>query len=450
MMDRVSPRTKRLIRVAASLLPLILIVGCATPSRQLRSARELYYAGEVERAGELLQQALAEADHDRDVLALDFAMTELFSGHPKEAEQTLREIRDQFDYLEQQDIAETTLALVTDDTRRAYAGEDYEKILIRVMLAMANLMHDGADASAYSLQVNAKQQQIVDAGIPLAAENPKQSYRRVATGAYLHGILREATHANYDDVERSFAKVVSWQPSFTAGEHDLQRARQGCHSARGNGVLYVFALVGRGPYKQEASEVPTSTALLLADQIVSAVSEYPLPPTVAPIKVTQVVTWENGVEHVLVNIGGTPAGTTETLTDIGQLAVQQNEAIYAHIVARAVARRAIKKAAVYAAKDQVVGSNPWADLALTAAGVIWEATESADTRCWSLLPDTIQVLRVELPAGQHELTLQAAAGQTPLGPGGQTLVSIEDGRNTYVLACFPDAQPVGQILVSGS
>ncbi len=438
------------MRATTCLLLLALGLGCAAPSQQAQTARELYYAGDVERASSLLQEELDEADYDRDVLALDFAMTELFSGRPDVAEQTLREIRDQFDYLEQQDIAEATLALVTDDTRRAYAGEDYEKILIRVMLAMANLMHDGVDAQAYSLQVNAKQQEIVDAGLPLASENPKLAYQRVATGAYLHGILREATHSNYDDVERSFAKVVSWQPGFTAGERDLQRARQGCHSARGNGVLYVFALVGRGPYKREANEVPTSAALLLADQIVSAVSEYSLPPTVAPIKVPQVVTWENGVEHVLVHIGGTPVGVTETLTDIGQLAVQQNEAIYPHIVARAVARRAIKKAAVYAAKDKVVGSNQWADLALTAAGVIWESTESADTRCWSLLPDTIQVLRVELPAGQHELSLQATAGPTPLGPGGRTLVPIEDGRNTYVLACVPDARPVGQILVSGT
>jgi len=42
-------------------------------------------------------------------------------------------------------------------------------------------------------------------------------------------------------------------------------------------------------------------------------------------------------------------------------------------------------------------------LAVDLAGVAWEATESADTRCWGLLPDQIQVLRVELPAGRHEI-----------------------------------------------
>src|SRR5688500_3440388 len=41
-----------------------------------------------------------------------------------------------------------------------------------------------------------------------------------------------------------------------------------------------------------------------------------------------------------------------------------------------------------------------AGLGFDALGVAWEATENADTRCWSLLPDKIQVVRLELPAGE--------------------------------------------------
>ncbi len=441
-----SPRN---VAVASLLLPAVLAllaVGCATKSQKVRDAQELFYAGQVQQAAEQLQQLQLEvAEGDRDVVALNLAMAQMFSGNPGQAEQTLREVRDRLDYLEQEDVGETALSYITDDTRVSYAGEDYEKILVRFMLAMTNLMGDGSDAEAYSLQVNAKQEQIIGAGKQLADDNPKESYRRVAAGAYLHGILREATHGNYDDAERSFTRVASWQPDFGAAGRDLQRAREGHHSARGNGVLYVFAFVGRGPYKRQASEIPTSQALLIADRILSAVGDHTLPPTIAAIKVPQVVTWEDGVDGVLVDVGGSPVGVTETITDVGQLAVQQNEAVYSHIVARGT----IKKAAIYAAKDQIDSSNGWVSLALSAAGVVWEATESADTRCWSLLPDTIQVLRLELPAGQYPLALRAAMGQTALRPSGQTSVNIIDGRNTYVLACCPAEQPVGQILVSG-
>ncbi len=431
------------------ILLLTAVAGCATHTDRVRPARDLYFRGQAEQAAVELERLLPRAGKESDVAELDLAMARLFSGRPAEAEQTLRQVRDRFDYLEQKDISETVLSYVTDDNQRAYAGEDYEKILLRVTLALANLMGDGGDAEAYSLQVNAKQQQIIEAGADLDEQNPKGNYPRVAVGAYLHGVLREATHGNYDDAERAFATVVSWQPDFPAGGFDLQRVRQGAHSAPGNGVLYVFAFVGRGPYKREVSEIPTSQAMLIADRIISAVGKHSIPPTLAPIKVPQLVTSENRLDRLLVEVDGEPVGATATVTDVGQLAVQQYQAIYPHILGRAVARRAVKKAAVYAVKEQVDGLNVWASLAMDAAGVVWEATESADTRCWALLPDKIQVLRVELPAGRHCVALRPAQGQIPVGGQTQVTVPVEDGRNCYALACCPDTHFAGQILVSG-
>ena len=51
--------------------------------------------------------------------------------------------------------------MLTDDTHSAYAGEDYEKVLIRAMLAISNLMSGGDDATAYSLQTDEKQERII-------------------------------------------------------------------------------------------------------------------------------------------------------------------------------------------------------------------------------------------------------------------------------------------------
>ncbi|MFV2070793.1 MAG: hypothetical protein ACC645_27820 [Pirellulales bacterium] len=415
----------------------------------MRKASDAFYAGDVVTAMQELEKQSAKRPSEQDVLNLDLAVAQLFSGHPQEAEQTLRTVRDRFDYLEQTNVAESTWSMFTDDNRRAYAGEDYEKLLIRVMLALANLAGDGEDAEAYSLQVNAKQQQIINSGKDPDGTNPKLAYQRVALGAYLRGILREETHGNYDDVERSFAKVVSWQPDFRPASRDLERARRGVHSAPGNGVLHVIACVGRGPYKREVREIPTSGALLIADRILSAVGDHSLPPTVAAIKVPQVVVFQNEIQHVAVNVDGNPIGVTATITDVGQLAVQQYEAVYPYVIARAVSRRALKKAAIYAAKTQLHHDSGWVDLAMNVAGVAWEATESADTRCWSMLPDTVQVLRIELPAGQHLVTLQAARRGFLLGPESAVAIHIEDGRNTYALANFPGTRIAGQILVSG-
>ena len=58
----------------------------------------------------------------------------------------------------------------------------------------------------------------------------------------------------------------------------------------------------------------------------------------------------------------------------------------------------------------------------------------------------IQVGRVELPAGRHSLQLSPVltSGVTVAGP--TTTINIEDGRNTYLLACFPGPMSVGRTI----
>jgi hypothetical protein len=223
-------------------------------------------------------------------------------------------------------------------------------VLIRAFLALSNLMHDGGDAEAYSLQLINKQDQIIQAGAEKSGENPKLNYQRVALAPYLRGVLREATHLDYDDAERSYTAVVSWQPSFQAGRFDLDRSAHGQHSAPGNGVLYVLALTGRGPYKEEAIEVPSSASLFIAGEIVSAVGSQTVPPNVAPVKVPRLVARQSAVQAIGVSAGSRQVGVTETITDVTQLSIQQYEAIYPRIVARAIARRCLKKGPSMGAK----------------------------------------------------------------------------------------------------
>ena len=436
--------------MAALLLLLIatLFTGCSTYADHLRDIRQEFYSGEIDLVTARLDKRLKRPSGETDVLKLEKAMVELCSGRPQQAEQILREVRDQFDYLEQTNVGESALAMLSDDNRLAYAGEDYEKVLIRSMLALSNLMHDGCDARAYSLQVTDKQNQIIDGGLEETGENPKLAYKRVAFGAYLDGVLCEATHSNYDDVARSWAKVVSWEPNFRPGQADMLRATQGRHSQPGNGVLYVFTLVGEGPYKEETVEVPSTVAMLIADRIISHNANHTLPPTIAPIKVPKVVVPRSEVQTVQVAVNGQPVGTTETVTDIGQLAVQQYEAVYPHVLARAVVRRAVKKGVVYGTKEAVGVDNSLVNFAFDAAGVAWEAAEAADTRCWGLLPAKIQVLRIELPAGEHRVALTPAGGFGPVGSETGTAVHIANGHNTYLLANFPRRRLVGQIVTS--
>ncbi len=438
----------RLVARFAGICLACSLLGCATYADKSVAIRHDFYSGDLDRATATIDKGLKHPKHDVEVLKLERAMVDLCSGRPREAEKALREVRDRFDYLEQKSLTESALAMLTDDNAKSYAGEDYEKVLIRSFLALSNLMQGGGDAQAYSLQISDKQQQIIQAGVDKEGNNPKLTYKQVALGPYLHGMLREETHSNYDDVMRASATVVSWQPDFAYGRLDLQRAQQGRHSAPGNGVLYVFTLVGRGPYKEETVEIPGTVALLIADRILSNNSTYSLPPTIAPIKVPKVVTPQCGVSYVRVGVDRREVGATATITDIAQMATEQYEVVYPQVIARAVVRRVVKKGIVYGTKEAIGGNrNSLLNFGLDVAGVAWEATEAADTRAWGLLPSKIQVLRVELPAGRHQVALTAVG---PFGTGREVQqdVQITDARNTYLLANFPDNQLVGKIVTN--
>lgn len=432
---------------------LLALAGCASHVDRLAPIRAEYHLGHLDAAGKLIDEQLPKRKREADVLKLDKAVIELSAGRPKQAEKLLREVRDQFDHLEQKDVGEQALSFLTDDNAVAYAGEDYEKVLIRAFLAISNLMTDGGDASAYALQVTDKQQDIITKVTDKYPENAEVplAYKQVALGPYVRAMLAEESPLTLDDAAKARAQVVNWAPEFRDAQSDLQRAQYEQPIPAGHGVLYVFTLVGRGPVKEEVSEDATQLAMLVADRIVSAVSPRGIPPTLAPIKMPKVFMPSNPADGVLVSVDGQVAGVTATLVDVGEMAQRQQEALYAETMGRLIARRVLKKGLIYGAKE-LVDADPYspASLALNVVGIAWEATESADTRCWGLLPEKIQVLRIELPAGEHQLALQPARGRAPVGVPASRTVRIVEGRNTYLLGNFPGRELVGQLVTTST
>jgi hypothetical protein len=430
----------------ASLVAMSLLCGCSTHAKRIAQPRNLFYDGQLQACRESLEKLSKSNRHDRDVVNLDLAVVDLLSGQAKHAETRLKEVRDRFDHLEQDSLAEKTVSMWTDDQVRSYSGEDYEKILIRFFLTLSNLMHDGTDAESYTLQIQDKHEQLAEQ-FESHSGKQKSEYVPLPIGFYMRGMLREATHRDYDDAIRNYEMASTLLPNCEPLRWDLSRVQGGVHSQPGHGVVYVFAMVGRGPYKVEVTERPTSDALLIADRIVSAVGPYKLPPTIAPIKIPDIAVPHSDVDSVGVQINGHPIGPTTSVADIEQLAVSTYQSNRNAIVARAVARRVIKKATIVAAKDSM-GKDGLTSLGMDLAGIAWEASEAADTRCWGLLPRDIQVLRVEAPSGEHQLQLSPLIGNRPVGPSQHTTVRVIDGQNSYVVCWFPDARSVSQIMCS--
>ena len=442
--------------ITCALGPFILLVlsGCASHFDRVQPIRSAFFDGNLAAADEALEKQLKKHKGERDVLLLDKAVIELASGRPKDAERLLRKVRDHFDDLEEVDPAREIASMLSDDKVRPYAGEDYEKVLIRALLSISNLMSNGGDAGAYALQMVDKQQQIMQR-VEEKYKDENQSavlaYKQVALGPYIRGMLAEESPLTLNDAVRARVQVAKWEPSFRDAQSDLQRCEHEVPMHPGHGALYVFALVGRGPIKQETAEVPTQAALLIADRIFDAVGKRNVTPTLAPVKIPQVVNFVPVADSVSIRIDGELTGNTATLVDIGEMAVRQQQAHYPAVIGRAVARRVIKKGILYAVEEVAdIEKGSMVSLAVMAAGVAWEATESADTRCWGLLPDTIQVFRIELPVGEHVITLRPSQRMGDFGTPAQTRITIEEGRHTYLLGNLPTSQFVGELLTSSS
>lgn len=104
--------------------------------------------------------------------------------------------------------------------------------------------------------------------------------------------------------------------------------------------------------------------------------------------------------------------------------------ILARTVARAAAKVALSASVEESVKKKDEGAGELLGI-LTNIGTL--LTERADTRAWHLLPGSISLVRLRLPAGSHSLTLDVdrAAGERgrvePLG-----VVEIRPGETTFV------------------
>lgn len=469
---------RRWLRVSLAALAAFhstLFAGCLTHRRTVQQAHIQYWEGDFAGAQAALEKALESPKRDEVVLQLDQAMVRLAQGDPDGARELLLSARDALD--RGTAFADPGLAAtwLTDDNARPYIAEDHEKILVRTLLTLIDLVQGRGDAVAFSHQLGDRIDSLLagrmNSGRPPDEEEnsgtetavatptgsrppdaapsplalPDQVREELAVAPFLRAAVRGDSPLHQDDRQRHLQQAVEWRPGshflmqefLAAARH--QQAPQGC------GTLYVFALVGRGPVRVETIEPVTSQALLVADRILSAIGEYELPPTLAPVRIAAIATIPPAFDSLVCSLNGRMLARTEMIADINRLAIARHAETMPDTLARAVVRRIVKKSVIVAGREQQDSESSLASMAWNAAGVLWEATEQADLRSWSLLPGQIQVLRCDLPAGSHELLLAPESGGRPVGaPPIRCTASISDGQTSFVLVTVSDCQVPGR------
>lgn len=450
------PAELLLLLVAIACLP-----GCARSVATIGSAREAFAIGDLPAASATLKEVAKHDSQVRETAELDMAIIELATGSPAAAERRLRAMRDRFDTFAKINPVSETAAVLTDDNAKRFRPAGYEEVMIRTMLALCSLAGDQVDAESYTLQAIKRQSKLA-AKAKQRGLDGGNIYQPIAIAPYLRGVLREATHHDYDDASRYYQLARTVQPDFTAAAVDIARSENGNHSDQGNGVLYVISCVGRGPILQETVAPTTTATLAIASSVLNSATnqahdddshqtnenrdetdasdpeEVPALPNIASVKVPEVVIPESPVASVGIIVNGEPIGRTETLTNVAELAIRQNQAEMPWTIARAIVRRVTKETTIASIGDAMGLEGTAGSLFHFATASAWSGMEKADTRCWGLLPREIQVLRTELPAGSHQVQIVPLGSEGGvLGDGTRQSITISNGRNQYLIVMAP-------------
>ncbi len=483
-MGILSPASVRKALAAAALAAAALSAGCVSHAERIAGFREAWGAGNYDGAEQAIDQLIAsesgapletvQKSNGTDLsinagsgntylLLLEKAMTRLAHGDAGSCVKVLLKARDEMDKHYQTSFADYFKSSLSDDESMAYAGADYEHIMVRVLLAVTDLLTGTGDAYAYALQVGEKQEEIIGSNFGDEKQKyyPRKQYQRVAMGAYVQGVINEA-NLYASEAALSYQRGLSYEggaPPRPAGAPPLppeqvaaiqsanqsagsilrvalERAQGGKYAPDGSGVVQVFYLGGRGPHLEATTENPTAQAVALASVGITLVSGSVSQLGQAPVKVPMVVVNDWMVPPLAISVDGGPAAaSTSTLLDVNLVARQQLDANMPGIVARAVVRRSIKGAAGAVVEQQGGQFGQLLGLLTTA---IATGVERAETRNWVSLPAQIQVARVPVGEGTHRLSF---------GGSMEASVRIAQGRDTYVVVLRPNLLFPGAVLV---
>lgn len=441
-------------RTLTACIALAALGACQTHTDKLTSVRNSAAAHDFVTAEQSIGELLGDASGDRPLFLLEKSMMRLAQGDYGAAVQILRSCRDEFKKRRDSFKAANFFKGLNDDESLTYVGYDHEHMAIQTMLLLAEMLAGGTNIQPYAAQIFDRQSELIDkplgqdlvdpdTGRPVVAQGAEKAARS-GLGAYLQGVLAESERA-MSEAAKAYGRAEKYTGGARLATRSRARVESGGDLEPGTGRLHVIYLAGRGPMIASGNGTATDAALAIAN-VASAIGLYTGESIVGtlgqkPIPVPQLVRSDGRIPPLQIRVEGEPMVETDVIDDYYEAAEAGIEARRPWVYARALARRAVKGAAASVASSQVEQhtSNPLLSFAAGfVTNAVLTASESADTRSWSLLPAQVQAARMLLPVGEHEVDL---------GEGMSTMVKVGAGEDSLVTVYRPNVGIPGQVMV---
>jgi len=394
-----------LFQVLAVCCLCVFIQSCASYGQHAVTMRDGLLTGRPD-----LSLAIAEKkdpEQEEVISSLDKGMLRRMTGDYQGSNQILEVAKQEIETLYGISISENLASVTVNDTLRGYEGDRYEQLLLHAYMAMNYIQLSQLDSARVEmLQANVKMMEW--------GEEPEED----AFVRYLEGIIYEAL-GEYDSALISYRKAYTvykekggaqYPVTPLALKKDLLRllAWQGLWSEYET-YKKEFSLTDFKPYK--SSSKFGEVVIILNNGLAPIRSESALPIFSSEVQRNLRVAFpvykepKKTLYLPQVSVNQQPY-LLETVEDVDALARYSLEQAMAGIMARATARAVVKYNTQHTANE----SSSIAGLLMTVTNLI---TERADTRSWTTLPQEIQLQRIVLPVGEHQVTIEMTnvAGQ---------------------------------------
>lgn len=374
-----------LLRISFVLLACFL-AGCSTSSG-LQQARVEFASGAPIRALQTLENTEV-SKRDKLLLYLDQGAIAFSAGQYTRAKEALLNAHDLIKEWDQIRIGEQSASLVTNEWATRYRGEYSEQLWVHSYLMMVFLMQDQPEGAAVEARRALKRMEAYEkplkhawftrALIALSFEaagahdSAQVEYRKLVNDAAYDG--------RWNNVIQRHTKRLGRDPIngvLNASSNALPTANQ---LGLDEGELVVFLQTGRIPQKLPG-DLTIDIDLRIAFPLYA---DYP----------------ESRPRYRVVSDGETVStdAIDTRLLDVAQTALSaRGKSIAAKQVARIVAKKALVDVA--SREDELLGG---------VIQLLVFATEQADTRSWETLPGWLGMIRVPLPEGKQNVSVNVA------------------------------------------
>ncbi len=433
------------IVVAASIL-----YGCAGSTVYSRLDAHLS-KGDCPAATALIDDSRsAYGDNAQLLYLLDAAMVYLQCGDVEAAQQHFRDAEDLAERLWTASVTRHALSLVANDSVLAYAGEDFERVMIHLMSAIGYLTAGEPEEALVEVRrldslltlVNAKYEE-------------KNVYREDAFARYLSGIVREADgdqDGAFIDYRRAARVYASDYRAYGTGlpailAEDLLRVASAV--GRTDDVAGLVAIDAGAPTsafgsRAEAGKVVVIALAGYAPRKVQNMLLIPTPEGPVGVAFPRMAVSPPGCDQHSLHLNG-PArrfqGDLELVEDINRIAVKNLDDRMGRILTWALARAVSKQAVIHGISRSSEDRDSQRTIAamLNLSNVL--LLERADTRSWRTLPGRIYMTRLFVPAGAYQVVLNACQGEGRRASLGT--LSVHPGSTHYLFCDLRFPVPAG-------